>query len=404
MIKKRYIGKIHRQNLDEDNHLWFFYGLNSKVKKIKPQKQSKKSKIFSLLFFLLNIVVVGIILAVQINSEEGITPIKNLFNSNNNGFFLFLAIMCFVVSEAFIGLRIYALTRKFNKKGNYFTSLKSEFVCQYYSKITPFSIGGQPFQVYELNKKGVKASNAITVVSCNYVCHKLVYWIVSLFMMLTIWSNSLVKSMSGASFNIVLILAGISLATMTAFLTFVIFICVNKKVASKLVSMVINLLFKLKIVKNRKSLYFKIMRPALSFQFKMKKFFTSKKFAICALILSIAVYLIQASIPACIYFIFKPFSLIDFWRLLSISVVIQLSFGVNPIPGGSGVAELSFYAVFAYLIDNSLLFWALIIWRILTYYIFLVIGLGTVVYDYSYGNRKRKNLKQNINKKIKNNE
>ena len=93
MIKKRYIGKIHRQNLDEDNHLWFFYGLNSKVKKIKPQKQSKKSKIFSLIFFLLNIVIVGIILAVQINSEEGITPIKNLFNVNNNGFFLFLAIM-----------------------------------------------------------------------------------------------------------------------------------------------------------------------------------------------------------------------------------------------------------------------------------------------------------------------
>ena len=77
-------------------------------------------------------------------------------------------------------------------------------------------------------------------------------------------------------------------------------------------------------------------------------------------------------------------------------VIIQLSFGVNPIPGGSGVAELSFSALFALLIDKSYVFWALILWRILTYYIYLIFGIGIVSYDYIYGNKKAKRRKQKL--------
>ena len=138
------------------------------------------------------------------------------------------------------------------------------------------------------------------------------------------------------------------------------------------------------------------MRPALSFQHKMKKFFTSKKLAFISLFLSLIAYLVQSCIPACIYFIFEPFSFIKLWQLLSMAVIIQLSFGVNPMPGGSGVAELSFYAVFTVLIDNSLLFWALMIWRILTYYIYLLIGFIIFVYNNIIGLKKKtkKKLRQ----------
>lgn len=395
MLKKVYTGKIHRVNAEEDTRIWFFYGLNTKTKKIKPQKQSKKSKLWSFLFFIINIIVVGVVVTYQVNSEAGVDSIKNLFSRQNNMIFLVLCVACFLVSELLIATRIYLLSRKFNKKGSFEGSLKSEFVCQYYSKITPFAVGGQPFQVYVLNHHGVKANNAITVVSCNYVSQKLVYWIVSLFMMATIFTNQLVKSMSGTSFNLVMILAGISLGFMTIFLTFVILVCVNKKIASNLVAFVLKILSKMKIVKNTKKMYFIVMRPALAFQHKMKTFFTSKRFAFFILLGSLLIYLIQCSIPACIYFIFKPFSWVDLWQLLSVSVIIQLSFGVNPIPGGSGVAEISFYAVFTLLIDNGLVFWALMIWRILTYYIYLAIGLGIVVYDYAYGNKKYKRKYKN---------
>ena len=396
MIKKVFHGKIHKKNTDEDNSLWFFYRFNTNTKKIKPQKRSKKSKWLSLIFFLINLVVVGVVLAIQLNSEEGVGSLNELFSKNRNIEFIFISIACFISAEVLVAFKLSKISKRYNKKSNFFTNLKSEFVCQYYNKVTPFSVGGQPFQVYELSKHGMRANNAVTVVSCNYISAKFVYWFVSLFMMITIGTNALVKSMSGTSFYIVLILAMISLFFMTIYLTFIILICLNKKVANKLVALGINLLYKLKIVKDKSKVYFKIMRPALSFQHKMQSFFKAKKFASFSLIISLIVYLIQSSIPACIYFIFEPFSLQVFWQLLSVAVIIQLSFGVMPMPGGSGVAEFSFYTVFMLLIQDNLVFWALILWRILTYYIYLLIGLGILIYDYSYGNRKLRKRRQKL--------
>jgi len=396
MIKKVFHGKIHKKSADEDNSLWFFYRFNANTKKIKPQKRSKKSKWLSLIFFLVNLVVVGVVLAIQLNSEEGVGSLSKLFSKNRNLEFIFIAIGCFLLSEGLVAFKLGKISKKYNKKSNYFTSLKSEFVCQYYNKVTPFSVGGQPFQVYELSKHGMKANNAVTVVSCSYISAKFVYWIVSLFMMITIGTNALVKNMSGTSFYIVLILAIFSLCFMTIYLTFIILICVNKKIANKLVGLGLNLLYKLKIVKDKSKLYFKIMRPALSFQHKMQAFFKAKKFASFSLIISLLVYLIQSSIPACIYFIFEPFSWNVFWQLLSIAVIIQLSFGVMPMPGGSGVAEFSFYTVFKLLIQDNFVFWALLLWRILTYYIYLLIGLIILIYDYAYGNRKLRKRRQKL--------
>ena len=79
MIKKVFKGKLHRKSAGEHSSLWFFYGLNTKTKKIKPQVRSKKSKWLSLLFFIVNLVVVGVVLAVQLNSEEGVGSLKELF-------------------------------------------------------------------------------------------------------------------------------------------------------------------------------------------------------------------------------------------------------------------------------------------------------------------------------------
>lgn len=396
MIKKVFHGKLYRKNTDSDNSLWYFYRFNDHTKKVKPHKPSKKSKWLSLAFFLVNLVVVGIVLAIQLNSEAGVGHINQLFSKKSNIEFIFIAFGCFALAECLIGLKINTLSKKYDKKANYFTSLKSEFVCQYYNKVTPFSVGGQAFHVYELNKHGMRANNAVTVVSCNYLSAKLVYWIVSLFMMITIGTNALVKNMSGTSFYIVLGLAMFSLSFMTIYLTFIILICVNKKIANKLVGVGLNLLYKLKIVKNKSKLYFKIMRPALAFQHKMQSFFKSKNLAGYSLLISLIIYLIQSTIPACIYFIFQPFSWEIYWQLISISVVIQLSFGVMPMPGGSGVAEFSFFAVFKLLIQDNCVFWALLLWRILTYYIYLIIGLMIVIYDYAYGNRKLRKRRQKL--------
>ena len=104
-------------------------------------------------------------------------------------------------------------------------------------------------------------------------------------------------------------------------------------------------------------------------------------------------YIIEFSV---LFFIYSAFNGLDanmYFDLLSISVIIELACHSIPLPGGSGIAELAFSTIFASLFDAGVLFWALILWRIITYYSYLISGLGIIVYDYAYGRRKLKKSK-----------
>ena len=131
MIKKRFDGKIYRKTNSDENQMWFFYGLNNNVKRIKPQKPSKKRRLWSIAFFLVNLIVLGGVLAFQINSEEGVGSLSNLFTKDNNSIFLILACVCFLVAEVLVGIRLLILGKKFNKKCKFLSCVKSEFICQY---------------------------------------------------------------------------------------------------------------------------------------------------------------------------------------------------------------------------------------------------------------------------------
>ena len=387
MIKKSFKGKIHRSTKDNSYHIEaFYYGANHKL---AHKHHRDKKKIWSLVFFLVNIFVLAIILAVQFNSEEGLSSLGNVFNANVQGEFILCAVLCFLVANIISSFKLDIYHNRFEKRYRPMLCMKTQMMGKYYTKITPFGLGGQPFEVYYFSKYGVKPSNALTMVSCSYVSNKLMYALIALVMMSTFRFNKLLMA-QGDLVNIVIVLAFISFTFMALFLTLVILMCVNRRLGNKIIRAMIGLLAKLKISKNPKALYFKIMRSTLIFQRKMKNFFASKGITILFLLMSLLEYVIEYSIPFFIYSAFNGFDLTTYWQLLSISVIIELACQIIPLPGGSGMAELSFYTIFASLFDAGTLFWALILWRLITYYNYLFVGLGIMVYDYSYGKRKIK--------------
>lgn len=391
MIKKKYDGIIHRSNKGNSYDMAVFYcSANKKLAKKQPKD---KKGIWSLLFFVVNISVIFIVLAVQLNSEQGISSLSEVFNSDVKVKFILIALLCWLVANLVSSLKLDIYHKQLQKRYRPMLCFKTEMMGKYYTKLTPFGIGGQPFQVYYFSKYGVKASNSLTMVSCSYVSNKLIYGLLALLMIITLKYNKLLMS-QGSLVNIVIVLACISFGFLTLFLTFVILMCLNKKAGHRLIGFIIKILTKLKITKNPSALYLKIMRPTLMFQMKMKKFFASKGITIIFLVLSLLEYLIEYSILFFIYSAFNGFALNMFWQLLSISVIIELACHSIPLPGGSGLAELSFSTVFASLFDGGVLFWALIIWRLITYYSYLFSGLGIMVYDYAYGKRKIKKLKR----------
>ena len=361
--------------------------------KLHKKKPKNKKNILSLVFFLVNVLVIVTTLAIQLNSEDGITSFTQVFNSGMKIQFIFIAILCFLGANMISSLKLDIYHKKFQKKYRPILCFKTHMISKYYTKLTPFGIGGQPFQVYYFSKYGVKASNSLTMVSCSYVSNKLMYGLLALVMMCTFKFNDLLMS-QGSLVHIVIVLAFISFSVLAIFLTFVILMCVNKKLGHKIVSWIIKLLTKLKIVKNPSAVYLKIMRPTLIFQRKMQKFFVSKKRTLLFLVLSLLEYVVEYSVLFFVYSAFNGFDISVYWQLLSISVIIELACHSIPLPGGSGLAELSFSTIFATLFDSGVLFWALIIWRLITYYTYLFGGIGIITYDYVYGKRKIKSNKK----------
>lgn len=58
------------------------------------------------------------------------------------------------------------------------------------------------------------------------------------------------------------------------------------------------------------------------------------------------------------------------------------------------MSEISFTVIFANIFPNGTVFWALLFWRFMTYYIYIIQGLCIVIYDYFIGNKKFKWLQK----------
>jgi len=55
-------------------------------------------------------------------------------------------------------------------------------------------------------------------------------------------------------------------------------------------------------------------------------------------------------------------------------VVLQMIIAYVPVPGGSGVAELSLASLFVYFVPPSILGIFVMVWRFFTYYVLLFFG------------------------------
>lgn len=394
MVKKRFKGKLYKGGKSNGYDVWtFYYSANRSLTKKQPKD---KKKIWSLIFFLINIAVISIILVVQLRKEGGVTSLGELLTFEMEKKFILVACLCFLFANVASSLKLSIYHRKLQKKFRFGFCLKTQFISKYYTKITPFGLGGQPYEMYYLRKNKVKITNALTMVSSSYVSNKLVYALLGLIMIITFrWNRLLMEQKSNV--RVIIVLAIISFAILAIFLTFIILMCVNKRLGNRIIVWIVKLLAKLRITKNPGLLYLKIMRPALVFQSKMKKFFASKGLTLVFLLLSLLEYVIEYSVPFFIYSAFNGFDLAIYWQLLSISVIIELACRLIPLPGGSGLAELSFYAIFASLFDAGVLFWALILWRIITYYSYLLVGIVIMIYDY-ISNGFRKSPKRKMNK------
>ena len=128
----------------------------------------------------------------------------------------------------------------------------------------------------------------------------------------------------------------------------------------------------------------------------LKSFLKDTKLFIKMIITSTLSIFLHYSLAFLVYCVMiGHFDFSMYWQIFLFAVMIDMAASFIPLPGGTGVSELSFTSLFAVLISpSSMLTWALLLWRFLTYYSILIQGILIMAYDNAIGNRKYSWLKK----------
>ena len=349
-------------------------------------QRSKKSKMWSLIFLLINIAILAVVLAFQLSSDAGVLSFGDLiFLSGNNLWFLLAAFGTFLLLMFFRSLRYQVLLHQATKVSRPFLSYKVAAVGRYYECLTPLATGGQPFQIYYMTKRGVKGSTASSVPLAEfiYVQFAFVFTCTSVL----IFSEVIAGGLDHVLYTIAVVSTIVNFTLMALLL----FLSVSKKIGPRLTIGVLKLLTKMRIIKNYQATYRKVMRFVHDYQKTMRYYMSNIFTTLTMLAVSFLLIFLNAVIVFFVCCTFKGFDITLLPTIFLLMVLLDAIMCFVPWPGAGGVAEVSFQTLFAHslvALPGGTIFWAMLLWRFFSYYIFLFQGGGVLVYDYFIGNKK----------------
>ena len=309
-----------------------------------------------------------------------------------NWWWFALAVVMVFVTVKLDQMKYKILIKKSTKKNRPFLSYKVAIIGIYYDLMTPLASGGQPFQIYYLTQRGVKASTALSIPVARYIFQQIIFAIFSTILM--IGSLTFLKDgiTNGAGSTLVSAACWVGYIVNMIAIIAVILISTSK-LGHKLVVGCLKLLHKMRIVKDYDKQYNKLIKTVEGYQRTIKFYAKSPKILISMFILSVFSIVLQYSMPFLVYCTFVGFDLSVWLNTMVMALFVDLAASFIPIPGGSGVSELSFTAMFTALFGVET-FWALLFWRFITYYSHLFFGISVSIYDYAIGNKKNEKLLQ----------
>lgn len=353
------------------------------LEKKKLAKKARNKRILNWLSFGLNLVILAVILIVSLSNKDATTVLAPKIDWR-----YMTVVICIVVLLMIIDvIKIFILIKASTKKSRPFLSYKTSALGKYYEAVTPMSSGGQPFQMLYMNKRGIRGDIATGIPLIKYI-----FWQIT-FVFICVFALTYNAINSPASTNTVATVAAWIVIAINA-LTFsvVVLLSISKKIGPKLVIGVLKLLSKMHIIKNYQNTFRKVMRFVVNYQNTFKFFAKNFFVLITEIALALVDTFIYNLIPFFIYKAFLPAGTMKWFEMFIQSIICNLSLSFFPTPGASGGAEAIFILTFNAFASIGQ-FWPVLIWRISTYYIYILQGFMVLIYDFVIGNKKADRLK-----------
>ena len=324
----------------------------------------KKNNLKYLFNFLLIIIVLAIVLyfSLKDNYEEIISTILTM-----NYFWIVVAVFVLIGYRLCSSLGHYHIIKANHEKVSYLKVFQINLMILFFHGITPFAGGGQPMEVYFLHKEGIPVTKATNITLQNFIVYQIALILTGLFALIY---NRLFSVFPNNSLIKYLVVVGFLINTAVLVVTF--FLSFGKKTNKIIVDTIIHLLAKIKLIKNEQKTKEKCQEYLKNFHDNAIELKKNKKIVALTVLINILGLMLMYSMP---YSILRGMNTnVNVFKVITAVAYVMVIGSFVPIPGGTGGVEYSFIFFFQYLIKGSILHAAMLVWRLISYYLGMIFG------------------------------
>lgn len=294
------------------------------------------------------------------------TIINEIINVN-----IFWLVISFLLALSFWFFKAIATTRIaniFKKDYSIKQGMRLVLETNFFHAITPFAVGGQPYEIYSLKKSKLKITEATNVSIVNFIVYQIA--LVSLGIIAIVYNhhfvllkeNDLLKNLVVVGFlvNFIVIVA-LFLLTCT------------KKINKILMKFIIKVLNKIHLVKNKDEKIKQFNEYLNEFHQGAKILLHDKKLFIKLIFVHFIGLISSYLIPLTLAYAMGISSYTGIEAIVLSSYVMLIGAFV-PIPGGTGGLEYGFMTFYGSFIKGSKLNAIMLLWRFITYYFAMILG------------------------------
>lgn len=350
------------------------------TKTVKTAHKKWRKRALVVLFILINVAVIALAGISEFGNSENAAELAEV---QINAWLLVPAVVFFVVAVTIDIYKYVLMMRKLDtnprkKKQNFWkTARRTVLLGRYYDNITPAAVGGQPFQmVYMRKNSGLSKGASTSIPICGMISIQIAFILIAICCFL----------FGGvASDNPALIVtAWLGLLVFGFWPVMVAGSFLFPNIITGFVKWFVKILDKLRIVKDREVAFERVEDEIAEYSKSIKFIMKSKGLFAEIIGISLVYNFLIASIP---FFVLTAFGGdVGFWSCFGTTVAVMSAVYFVPTPGNSGAAEGTFFLVFSAL-STGYVFWAMLVWRLFSYYIYIIIGL--VIYAIMQYEKKR---------------
>lgn len=333
---------------------------------MENQTSSRKSTIIKVIIVL----IIAIFTVTTIFQMDDVGNILDTLKNVNVGF-LCVALGLLAVYIVLNPLTLHILSKKSDQKIKFRDNFMVGSIEFFFNGITPFAVGGQPFQVLSYKNLGVPVSKSTGLIMLNYVVYQMSICILCF---LSLFYYDEFADIQGVN---VMLIAGFSIN----FIVLAVFMLLGlSKNARNVMIKIVELIFSIKFLRS------KAEKTKVSFtkycddaQFVFKEIFNSIGYFISCLIIKIITLGIYFVIPLAILRALGVDVGISNWFF----VICMTTFSVAmtcfiPTPGAAGGIEFAFMTIFAIIPGVSAVAASgVLLWRFITYYCLMIFSFIT---------------------------